>query len=836
MSTENIDLMENIILGTQSLLYNGYTFPFRSLLLESVENLLIIPSEGQNLNLGIEITFKPNVQLPEILIPADCVKNNNALPVSNISNIFELLPTALAWNKLFGQNKINFIGIDIFDEDNNMLDIILQNEIGNLVFKASSKVEVPINFRIKGVRIYFIEFSNSVVTFKKPDFILRILGSVIPDYFNLIMINYKNELLSYSILEENRSGGYVLPNLLNLNDFISYYDNLEITELDSPEGLIERKLFIQRVLNCDLKKMKEFELPIEMGISYELRKRTDRIFLPGAPSSINHLKANTQYMINSFHILVESSPDKCFICELLDIKDTYFAVFDNEFYQFDQIDITTPDLEFTELAKPEHSRNCRAIINGSFWGLKEIHKEIHEDIQNIPIINKYSHSFSEWVAGFKEIKANPQGHFVFRERINGVQKVWKPGDTVESVNGSNPKIVEEQDGENKCYFYETSNGSLVFSTGKLDRILEDIKNGLVSFNIAVGCDNLVGYMVNDGFDITPDTDFNGKTLTDFGQPSDKFLRKGRPELPEETSNGFPFFGVIERNNKKYLFFLVAEDAGWAGTFYINSINEYRERPDKSYEFLKLIGASNVMFTDGGSSASLIYNNTVIVKPSRGNVKNRIISTGIGIQPKFSFSESIVLNAQVSFGGDNVRLNNLVQLSSFPQNEKDQMMEEIEGRKSMPFIEHNTFPQHINSKFGPRTIDGIPGFHEGLDLRAQSPLNIKVNYPGKVFKVNSGQGFGNYIIINHGRDKFRNYYFSLYAHLSVQNVVENQLVSKGAVVGITGHSGPEGTIPHLHFELITVNKNIIDITYQDLLSRQVHLDPETFILPEALIID
>ncbi len=817
-----IILMENIINGTQSLLYNGFTFPFKNFQVESLDNVLIIPYEGQNLNLGIEITFKPDFQLPEIVIPIDCIKNNNAFPVSNISNIFELLPTALSWNKLFGNNKINYVGIDIFDEDNNMLDIVHQTETDNNIFRTSSKIDVPINFNIKGIRIYFIEFTNNEATYKKPEFILRILGTIIPDYFKLIGANYQNELLSYSISENDRSNGYELPNLFNLNEFIAYYDNLETIENDSPEGIIERKLFIQRVLNCDFKKMIELELPIEMGISYELLKRTDGIFLPGVPLSINHSKSETGYLIEIFHILVESSPEKCFLCELLDIKDTYFAVFDNEFYQFDQIDITTQDLDFTELSKKENDRGCKAIINGSFWGLKE---------------TMGKGFLKEWIAGSLSVKANPQGNLIFREIVNGNQKIWRPGDPIESSDESVPKIVENQVGENKCYFYETNDGSLVFSTGRLDRILEDINNGLVNFSIAVGCDNLVGYMVNDGFDITPDTDFKDNTLTDFGGPSDIFLKKGRQTLPEKTSNGFPFFGVIERNSKKYLFFLVSQDPGWAGTFNIDAVNEsYKDRPDKSYDFLKLIGATNVMFTDGGSSAALVYNNTNIIRPSRGNIKNNLITSGIGIQPKTDFSERIVLSSQISIGGEKNRLINLVELSSLSQSEKDQILSEIEGRNSMPFIEHDTFPQHINSRFGPRTINGVAGFHEGLDLRAQSELNIKLNLPGKVFKVDSGNGFGDYIIINHGRDGFRNYYFTLYAHLSEQNVEEDQIVSKDEIIGVTGQTGPENTAPHLHFELITVNKNIVDITYQNLLSREVHLDPETFIFPETLIID
>jgi len=76
---------------------------------------------------------------------------------------------------------------------------------------------------------------------------------------------------------------------------------------------------------------------------------------------------------------------------------------------------------------------------------------------------------------------------------------------------------------------------------------------------------------------------------------------------------------------------------------------------------------------------------------------------------------------------------------------------------------------------------------------------------------------------------------LYAHLSSTSVSVNDVVEKDAVVGVTGDTQAPGQ-PHLHFELIVSNKNYSDIDFDDLLSRDVHLDPEDFILPDNLIID
>lgn len=240
-----------------------------------------------------------------------------------------------------------------------------------------------------------------------------------------------------------------------------------------------------------------------------------------------------------------------------------------------------------------------------------------------------------------------------------------------------------------------------------------------------------------------------------------------------------------------------------------------------------------MFTDGGSSASLIYEQKVIVSPTRFDMKNRLIATGIGIQPKQDFSFLISMASYLSNGGDKNSLTTYINSSLLTSAEKEQFLLELQTRSSCPFIDHPEFSQYFTSPFGNRLIEGEWKFHEGVDIRAQSPLDIKINLPGKVFRVNSGSGFGNYIIINHGRDSYGNYYFTLYAHLSLQSVTENTIVTSGQVIGKTGTSGPAGTQPHLHFELIMVNKPFPSINYQDLLSRDVHLDPQTFILPSSL---
>ncbi len=66
----------------------------------------------------------------------------------------------------------------------------------------------------------------------------------------------------------------------------------------------------------------------------------------------------------------------------------------------------------------------------------------------------------------------------------------------------------------------------------------------------------------------------------------------------------------------------------------------------------------------------------------------------------------------------------------------------------------------------------------------------------------GDGYGNYVIIDHG-----NGYQTLYGHCSSLAVSSGQYVSKGETIGYVGSTG-NSTGPHLHFEII-YNSNKLD---------------------------
>lgn len=107
-------------------------------------------------------------------------------------------------------------------------------------------------------------------------------------------------------------------------------------------------------------------------------------------------------------------------------------------------------------------------------------------------------------------------------------------------------------------------------------------------------------------------------------------------------------------------------------------------------------------------------------------------------------------------------------------------------------------QQINSPFGMRIhpVYKKPKLHEGIDYKAPIGTPVLAVADGTVLlsKMQSGGGgYGNYIVINHGK------FVTLYAHLSKRIKQERQSVRAGETVGLVGTTG-SSTGPHLHFGL------------------------------------
>ncbi len=136
-----------------------------------------------------------------------------------------------------------------------------------------------------------------------------------------------------------------------------------------------------------------------------------------------------------------------------------------------------------------------------------------------------------------------------------------------------------------------------------------------------------------------------------------------------------------------------------------------------------------------------------------------------------------------------------QIVSFIKNKEDLLA-------STPAIQpvSNEDLKRVASGFGYR-IDPIyktTRFHAGLDFTAPQGTPIYATANGVIRTAgNSGNGYGNHVVINHGYG-----YETLYAHMYRVKAKRGQRVKRGEIIGYVGNTG-KSTGPHCHYE---VHKN------------------------------
>ena len=103
---------------------------------------------------------------------------------------------------------------------------------------------------------------------------------------------------------------------------------------------------------------------------------------------------------------------------------------------------------------------------------------------------------------------------------------------------------------------------------------------------------------------------------------------------------------------------------------------------------------------------------------------------------------------------------------------------------------------ITSTFGLRRnpVTGNHVNHQGIDLAAPDNTPVYAVRDGVVSELGDDPILGRFIIISHNDN-----WVSLYGHLSRIEVVLNQRVNSGSLIGRVGSTG-QSTGPHLHFEL------------------------------------
>ncbi len=117
---------------------------------------------------------------------------------------------------------------------------------------------------------------------------------------------------------------------------------------------------------------------------------------------------------------------------------------------------------------------------------------------------------------------------------------------------------------------------------------------------------------------------------------------------------------------------------------------------------------------------------------------------------------------------------------------------------------------LSSSFGARRhpVLGKMRMHKGVDYAAGTGTPIMAAGDAKVQFVGTQRGYGNVVILDHGKG-----HTTLYAHMSrFGKVRKGQSVSQGTVIGYVGSTGL-ATGPHLHYEFRVngVHRNPLSVT-------------------------
>jgi murein DD-endopeptidase MepM/ murein hydrolase activator NlpD len=128
---------------------------------------------------------------------------------------------------------------------------------------------------------------------------------------------------------------------------------------------------------------------------------------------------------------------------------------------------------------------------------------------------------------------------------------------------------------------------------------------------------------------------------------------------------------------------------------------------------------------------------------------------------------------------------------------------------------------VASGFGYR-IDPIyktVKLHAGLDFAAPQGTPIYATANGTVIVAgNTGNGYGNHVVINHGYG-----YETLYGHMVKVKAKVGQQIKRGEVIGYVGSTG-KSTGPHCHYEVHKNGQKIdpVYFFYNDLSPEQYDL--------------
>lgn len=136
-----------------------------------------------------------------------------------------------------------------------------------------------------------------------------------------------------------------------------------------------------------------------------------------------------------------------------------------------------------------------------------------------------------------------------------------------------------------------------------------------------------------------------------------------------------------------------------------------------------------------------------------------------------------------------------------ENKKLQELNKLElqyrgGKLGYPLEKVHRVTSGYGSRIDP--IDGRKGaFHSGIDVGAPKGTNIVASEAGLVILAGWYGGYGNTVIINHGKDSKGRELWTLYAHASKVVVKKGDTVKKGQKIAEVGTTG-KSTGNHLHY--------------------------------------
>lgn len=783
---------------TDILIKQSFGFIFNdNMNFDSITKINVFPKPPELEKPCIEIVFAANSAIDILLFPQAVFHSpqvtNPELP-DNIC-IFELSPISYLANGLFYPDICEFVGYRFIDNNDVSVDFSdLSNLTNDQLYAPNTLLLNTQQNNIIKLKIYFWNKTNHI-NYLNPTLIIRTLSGLDPRFQKLVVKAVQCETVNFPIPVNDASPEeHPLYSCFDIMTFFDIYDN---------EQNYSKKVFRRSIITSEINSLIEANVILDSGNYYNYFVRSDTIF--ESTGEFEFIKSASKESISLFfEEYIAKSPEGYLFCKVNDLGDSVFlSIFDNSYYQIDQIDLVTPNLKFSELPNSENANNALLIFNGSFF------KELYSD-KGLPPSVSYMTGF--FLPGIKGV---PIGNYVFRNPKNK----WNPKKiktrTAAPGSGQFPldyNTVEEwhiyPTDERRYYFAQKADGSLI--TGQTSGSASWYTNE----EVVVGCDNLVAFRVNNN-------DISDKDTTALIRDETK-LPKYKPWLSSSNGykRGFPFFGKIQKNGKSYFFTLTVQD-----TTKHNGLQE-------CHDFLVSIGATDILFSDGASSTGLIIKNNLLIEPVE--FKDQLITTAISIKKNIVDFKDVLsrVTSKIELGGEFNEINNYIsgfsgQLSSA---ERDSILSAVGTQRPIP-----DFPgMNIRSPFGTRTnvFTGIgTKFHSGVDIDMPTGTNVFPVLPGKVHLVDTNSGWGNYIVIYHGHDLLKTKYYTLYAHNTSISVSLNSLVDKQTVIAVSGATG-NVTGPHLHLEVRVIK----DGENVNVLSSGIVKDPQNIVFPKNLTIN